>query len=61
MLKAYEFCVEWCFPVQIVHKHGVLYVKSELEKIACIANHNPAPPPQRQRWMFYFYFEGFKM
>ena len=46
MSKAYEFCVEWCFPVQIVRKHGVLWVKSELEIIACIANHHPPPPPQ---------------
>ena len=32
-----EFCVEWCFLVQIVHKHDVLYVTSELNKIACFA------------------------
>ena len=40
MLRANEFCVEWCFPVKIVHNHGVPYVTNELKKIACFA---PSP------------------
>ena len=41
MSRANEFRVEFCFLVQIVRKHGVLYVTSEYKKIACFA---PSPP-----------------
>ena len=54
MLKANEFCVEWCFPFQIVHKHGLLYFTSELKKITCFALRQPPPPPLRQFFIFLF-------
>ena len=41
MLGANEFYIERCFTVQIVHKHGVMYVTSELKKMACIATSPP--------------------
>ena len=44
------------FPVQIIYKHGVMYVTSELKKIACFTPSPPTTTITTTAQMLDFYF-----